>query len=480
MSSVIGRVRRGILAHLEKRATKRREALIEQVVKLKKSLVSTNDLGQKEPLTVSVVVPTYLKDQRELSGYRFEVIRNELVELGRLLMRGVADEIIIIDGSIRDSGAIDDSLMRHIISTMNRSLSIFHDQVDLIQKYRSTREKALLGLYDFGIRVIHQQDSEIGRALRVSKTLSQGLPTGKGAALWLGIGLSSGDIVCFVDSDIRNFQQWQVAALLKPILESWKKAENSTLYSKAYYTRLAVNLDSPEKGFYRLGGRATRLFVIPLIRSLSRRGVLGGLEKLRYPLSGEFAGTRGMFESIDFPSGYDAEMGILIGMWKKGMAKRIAQVDLRLFQHFPQNDTSIHRMVRQIADLVVSELKDQVDFGKELVDDYLSEAMKDLALAQEMYEKAEVRVEVEHEVKRDFFKDPEGDRGRIQAYAEQLRNAIAEPNSRRTPSVSKLPSWDSIGRDGIGIRLQSFVRRRSVMSTVELLSKQGLVSFDSA
>jgi hypothetical protein len=476
MENVVGRVRRGIIRFLERRAAERREALVEQVTKLKKSLASIDELGQKQPFTISIVVPTFLKDRSELSGYRFEVIRNELIELGHLLRRGVADEIIVIDGSTKGSGTIDDLLMRQIISTMNRSLSIFHDEVDLVQKYRVTREKAALGLYDFGVRVVHQLDPEISRALKASKVLLQGPPTGKGAALWLGVGLSSGDVICFVDSDIRNFQGWQVAALLKPILETWKRAENSVLYSKAHYTRLAVNLDSPERGFYKLGGRATRLFVIPLVRALSKRGVLGGLEKLRYPLSGEFAGSRSLFESIDFPAGYDAEIGILIEMWKRGLAKRIEQVDLHLFQHFPQSDRAIHQMVKQIAELVVSELRDRVSFDQKLVDDYLSEAMRDIALAQEMYEKAEVRVEIEHEVKRDFFKDADGDKNKVLAYAEELSRAISDSRLQQKPSPQRLPSWVSIQRDEKGERLLSFLRRRGTASTVELLLKQGLVS----
>jgi len=476
MENVLGRVRRGIVRFVERRAAERREALVEQVMRLKRSLASTDELGQKQPFTISIVVPTFLKDRGELSGYRFEVIRNELIELGHLLRRGIADEIIIIDGSVKGSGAIDDSLMRRTVSAMNRSLSIFHDEVDLVQKYRVTRERAALGLYDFGIRVVHQLDPEISRALKVSKILSRDVPTGKGAALWLGIGLSSGDAICFVDSDIRNFQGWQVAALLKPILETWKRSEDSVLYSKAHYARLAVNLDSPERGFYKLGGRATRLFVIPLIRAVSKRGALAGLEKLRYPLSGEFAGRRDLFESIDFPAGYDAEMGILIQMWKRGLAPRIGQVDLHLFQHFPQSDRSINHMVRQIAELVVSELRDQVSLSQDLVDDYLSEAMKDLSITSQMFEKAEVRVEIEHEVKRDFFKDTEGDKKKILDYAEELRQAIVDSQRLQKTPAEPLPSWESIKRDDRGARLLSFLRRRGTASTIELLSRQGLVS----
>jgi hypothetical protein len=291
---------------------------------------------------------------------------------------------------------------------MNRSLSIFHDQVDFLQKYRAIRNKAALGLYDFGVRVVHQLDPEINKVVKASKILPQGLPTGKGAALWLATAVSSGDVICFMDSDVRNFQGWQVAALVKPILESWARLDRSMLYSKAFYTRLAVNLDSPEKGFYKLGGRATRLFVIPFIRTLSKKGVLRGLEKLRYPLSGEFAGSRSLLESIEFPAGYEAEMAILIQLWKKALVDRIAQVDLGLFQHFPQTDKSIHQMVRQIIQLLVAELRNDVNFDQKLIDEYVSEALKDVSSTQAMYEKAEIRVNVEHEVRRDFYKDVEG------------------------------------------------------------------------
>jgi hypothetical protein len=290
------------------------------------------------------------------------------------------------------------------------------------------------------------------------------------------VGISSGDVICFADSDIRNFQEWQVAALLKPILETWKRGEDSVLYSKAHYTRLAVNIDSPERGFYKLGGRATRLFVIPLIRALSKRGALTGLERLRYPLSGEFAGRRSLFESIDFPAGYDAEMGVLIQMWKRGLARRIEQTDLHLFQHFPQSDRSIHRMVRQIADLVVSELSGQVGLDQAFVDDYVAEAMKDLSTAHQMFGRAEVRVEIEHEVKRDFFKDIEGDKKKVFDYAEELRQAIASLQRQQKTPVERLPSWESIKTDEKGARVVSFLRRRGTASTIELLSKPGLVN----
>jgi glucosyl-3-phosphoglycerate synthase len=289
----------------------------------------------------------------------------------------------------------------------------------------------------------------------------------------LATALCSGDVVCFLDSDIRDFQGWQLAALLKPILETWKRADRSSLYSKAYYARLAVNIDSPDKGFYKLGGRVTRLLAIPLIRALSKREALQGLEKLRYPLSGEFAGAKTLFESIEFPPGYDAEIGMLIQLWRAGWTERIAQVDLGLFQHFPQSDKSILQMVRQIMGLMISELKSKVNFDQSLIDDYVAEAMKEITTTQQAYERAEVRIAIEHEVRRDFYRDAEGDKQKVLAYAEELRKLANAGNS--IPGPKLLPSWKTILAHEKGEQLLSFIKKRGTISTVELLSKEGLL-----
>jgi hypothetical protein len=110
------------------------------------------------------------------------------------------------------------------------------------------------------------------------------------------------------------------------------------------------------------------------------------------------------------------------------------------------------------------------------VDDYISEAMKDISAADQMYEKAEVRVEIEHEVKRDFFKDTEGDKKKVFDYAEELRQAVANPRRQQKPSAQRLPSWEAIRKDDRGARLLPFLRRRGTASTIELLAREGLVS----
>jgi hypothetical protein len=74
-------------------------------------------------------------------------------------------------------------------------------------------------------------------------------------------------------------------------------------------------------------------------------------------------------------------------------------------------------------------------------------------------------------VKRDFYKDTEGDKQKILAYAEELRKALGALDV----SPIRLPRWRTILGEERGSRLVSFIRRRGTISTVELLSKEGLV-----
>jgi len=91
-----------------------------------------------------------------------------------------------------------------------------------------------------------------------------------------------------------------------------------------------------------------------------------------------------------------------------------------------------------------------------------------------MYERAEVQVAIEHEARRDFFKDAEGDRQKVLVYADELRKLAHASNS--VPETKSLPSWKTILNHERGEQLLSFIRKRGTISTVELLSKEGLVS----
>ena len=465
-----------IYRFMERIARRERLSAVDESLQLKRSISIVDELGSR-PVNVSVVIPTFLRDPSELSGYRYEVLRNELVVLGQLLTRGLIDEIIIVDGSRARRAELDERLVGQIILSAYRSIPLFHDQVDLLNRFPALKDKAKLGFYDFVLKVVHQLDPQISMAMR-KLGIFFNAPVGKGVGLWLGVGASSGDVMVFLDSDIRNLEGWQVAALIKPILRTFKDKKSKVEFVKAYYARLSVNLDSPERGFYKLGGRVTRLFMIPMLRVLAKRGILKGLEKLRYPLSGEFAGKRSFIESLSFPMDYGVETGMLVEIWRRGEVDKLVEVDLNLFQHFPRDEGSVIKMIKEINNLLFYELKDRIELDEGMVNEYLREAYKEVNKTQDLFEKAEIKVEVSHKVRRAFYKDVEGDKKRVENYAKILKETAASLSKGEVKPINKLPPWRELTKTLSGQNFQNLLRKRAVAYTLNLLSKRGIISLD--
>lgn len=107
---------------------------------------------------------------------------------------------------------------------------------------------------------------------------------GKGDVLWRSLTVTSGDIVAFVDGDIRNPHPRFVSGLLGPLL-----LDPQVELVKAFYERpMQVGDVLHRTG----GGRVTELLARPLLNLLWPE--LAGLVQ---PLSGEYAGRRTLLEA---------------------------------------------------------------------------------------------------------------------------------------------------------------------------------------
>ena len=154
-----------------------------------------------------------------------------------------------------------------------------------------------------------------------------GVP-GKGWAVWQGVGVAtkSSEVVALFDADIRTFNSKYPARMLSPLLEK----SNGISYVKAFYSRLSLETNA-------LQGRATRLFVGPLLSSLEQ--LMGNvpflqyLQSFRYPLAGEFAFTTDLAMNLRIPCDWGLEIGLLSEVYKNVRISRIAQVDLGIFDH---------------------------------------------------------------------------------------------------------------------------------------------------
>ncbi|MDA8083303.1 MAG: glycosyl transferase [Nitrospiraceae bacterium] len=154
---------------------------------------------------------------------------------------------------------------------------------------------------------------------------AEGLPIGepgKGRSAWMAYGY------------ILSRQEFHVIALHDCDILSYGKE----LLSRLCYPVANPNLDYDFcKGFYtrvtdRLHGRATRLLVTPLIRSLQKiigyHPLLVFFDSFRYPLAGEFSMDIDMARINRIPGDWGLEVGVLAEIYRNTSLRRVCQVDI--------------------------------------------------------------------------------------------------------------------------------------------------------
>ncbi|MEU4371671.1 glucosyl-3-phosphoglycerate synthase [Micromonospora chersina] len=167
--------------------------------------------------------------------------------------------------------------------------------------------------------------------------MTRGLPrlTGKGDALWAGLAAAEGDVVAFVDADLREFRPHFVTGLLGPLL-----TDPSVDFVKGFYHRPLVRATGVEADG---GGRVTELMARPLLNLFWPE--LAGFVQ---PLAGEYAGRREVLERVPFVSGYGVETAMLIDLLELVGLDALAQVDLGERKHRHQDTAALGRMSAQI------------------------------------------------------------------------------------------------------------------------------------
>lgn len=175
--------------------------------------------------------------------------------------------------------------------------------------------------------------------------------SGKGLAVWLGLGAASEEnhAVVIHDADIEHYDPKIVHRLLLPLVVP----EMDFYFSKGYYARLTDE---------RMYGRVARLFLWPLLDALrtalpAPSPLLHYLRSFRYPLSGDMAMTTDLARNIRVPTDWGLELGILGEVHRNASPKRICQVDLGIYNH-KHNDVGkdrsegLQRMALDIATTV--------------------------------------------------------------------------------------------------------------------------------
>ncbi|MEU3930815.1 glucosyl-3-phosphoglycerate synthase [Streptomyces sp. NPDC029044] len=154
---------------------------------------------------------------------------------------------------------------------------------------------------------------------------------GKGEVLWRSLLVTGGDIVCFVDADLRDFSSDFVSGIVGPLL-----TDPDVDLVKAMY-------DRPLSGAAGQGGRVTELMARPLLNMHWPQ--LAGFVQ---PLGGEYAARRSLLEQLPFPVGYGVELGMLVDALHLSGLDALAQVDVGVRKHRHQDGQALGRMAAAI------------------------------------------------------------------------------------------------------------------------------------
>ncbi|MGJ3244159.1 MAG: glucosyl-3-phosphoglycerate synthase [Opitutales bacterium] len=154
---------------------------------------------------------------------------------------------------------------------------------------------------------------------------------GKGENLWKAIHQLKGDIICYVDADIKNIHPRFCYGLVAPLIHN-----DTTQYVKAFYDRpIAYSGGVRASG----GGRVTEILVRPLFSLFFPE-----LTALIQPLSGEYAVRREVLEEIAFPIGYGVETAHILDVYQKYGLEAFAQTDLDQRVHRNQTTNALGKM----------------------------------------------------------------------------------------------------------------------------------------
>lgn len=260
------------------------------------------DLKEKKGLKISLCLPT-LNEEKTIAK-EIVIMKSELVTRYPLL-----DEIIVIDSGSED-----------------RTLEIASE---------------------FGADV-YEADSILPDLEKCR---------GKGENLWKALYVTRGDIIVYLDADIKNIHHRFAYGLIGPLLT------NDTIkYSKAFYDRPIATgkTDIRPTG----GGRVTELVIRPLFSLFFPE-----LTQILQPLSGEYAGFRELFEKVPFPIGYGIETSLIMDICENWGLDVIAQVDLDKRVHRNQDTRALGKMAFVIMETFLTRLEKlgRIELKKELL-----------------------------------------------------------------------------------------------------------------
>jgi glucosyl-3-phosphoglycerate synthase len=234
------------------------------------------------------------------------------------------------------------------IPTLNEERTIGKEVVifksELINRYPLVDEIAVIdsGSSDRTLDVASSFGADVYLSKKILPELGE--KKGKGENLWKAIYQLKGDIIIYIDADIKNIHPRFAYGLLAPLL-----FREEVRYVKAFYDRpLAFSEGTRPSG----GGRVTEILIRPLFSLFFPE-----LSAIIQPLSGEYAVRRSVLERIPFPIGYGVETSHLIDVYQIFGMSAFGQTDLDQRVHRNQETRDLGKMSFGILQTFFSRMK---------------------------------------------------------------------------------------------------------------------------
>lgn len=168
---------------------------------------------------------------------------------------------------------------------------------------------------------------------------------GKGAAIKTGFKNSIGDVVVFLDADIKNLTPKQVDSIIQPILND--------------------EADITKTKFKRAAGRVTELTAKPLLNFFFPE------LKFDQPLSGQFAAKRSFLNRINLENDYGVDVGIVLDADVMGL--RIKEVDIGQIHH---ELSTLHELNVVATEVVRTIVQRATEYGRVTMIDSLGRSIR--------------------------------------------------------------------------------------------------------
>ena len=252
--------------------------------------------------------------------------------------------------------------------TIGKEVIIFKSE--LMHRYPLLDEFAVIdsGSTDKTLDIAATFGADVYSSKDILKDLGE--KKGKGENLWKAIYQLTGDIIIYIDADIKNIHPRFVYGLIAPLIH-----HPNIQYVKAFYDRpLASSQGIRPSG----GGRVTEILIRPLFSLFFPE-----LTAIIQPLSGEYAVRRQVLEKIPFPIGYGVETSHLIDVYHRWGMDAFAQTDLDRRVHRNQATRSLGKMAFGILQTFLSRIE-SLEILKQLPD--LSTTLRQFQVKNNLFE----------------------------------------------------------------------------------------------